>query len=94
MSQKDVKKKPQKKSFDIQVYDLLKQGLNQNQISKKLNTSRQRIAYYTHKLRSEGVVSYKGYGVYTVPTCCATVWNKISPTINNTATTIIEPTPI
>jgi len=60
------KKKVGDVNFYLTIYDLLKQGKNPAKISKELNLSKQRIAYYTTRLKKEGIVRKKSNGVWEI----------------------------
>lgn len=54
------------KDFYFTLIKLLKQGKNPSSISKQLNVSKQKINYYIRKLKNEGKLIKKGYGVWEV----------------------------
>jgi len=52
--------------FYFTLLCLLKEGKRPSVISKELNTSKQKIAYYTTILKELGFIEKKGYGVWEV----------------------------
>jgi len=56
------------KDFYFTIFELLKKGLYPAKISKKLNISKQRANFYIRKLKKDGIIEKKGYGVWEVKT--------------------------
>lgn len=61
---KDVKKSTGCKDFYMSILELIEEGKNPNQISKELNTTRQRVNYYIASLKMKGLIKNIGYGVW------------------------------
>ena len=64
---KEVKKhleKEVKKSFLLDILNLLNEGKNLSQISKILKVSKQKLNYYTTRLKEKGLIRKIGYGVW------------------------------
>lgn len=53
-------------NFYFTILQLLKKGKTPTDISKELNTSKQKISYYTRRLKEFGLIEKKGYGVWEV----------------------------
>lgn len=64
---KEVKKqleKEVKKIVLLDIINLINEGKNLSQISKKLNISKQKLHYYTRRLKEKGLIRKIGYGVW------------------------------
>ena len=65
---KEVQLLHQKQKLYFTVWELLKQGKNPATISKELNITKQKISYYTTRLKELGVIEKVGYGTWKVKT--------------------------
>lgn len=54
------------KKLYLTIFELFKEGKNPNQISKELSMSKQKLHYYTHKLKELGYIQKIGYGTWEV----------------------------
>jgi len=62
---KEVKKEVKKK-FLFDIVNALKKGKNPTKISDEMNISKQKLNYYIHKLKDQGIIKKIGYGVWEV----------------------------
>ena len=63
---KQVKILTDKKNFNFTILSLLKQGKNPAKISKDLSISMPNLAYYLRRMKKEGLIIKRGYGVWEV----------------------------
>lgn len=66
MSVKEVKKEVKSQNFYLSIFNQIREGKRPAQIKKELNISKQNLQYYINKLKKEGYISKKGYGVWEV----------------------------
>lgn len=50
----------------LTIFELIKEGKNPSQIAKQLNISKQKLSYYTKKLKERSFIQKKGYGTWEV----------------------------
>jgi len=60
------KRRADEVNFYLFLLDLLKQGKSPAQISKEFNISKQRIYYYTTRLKKQGIIKKKQNGVWEI----------------------------
>lgn len=53
-----------RKNLYLSIYELIKRGKNPSKICKELSISKQKLYYYTHKLKEKGLIEKLGYGVW------------------------------
>jgi len=56
------------KKLYFTIFDLFKKGKNPTQISKELNISKTKLAYYIRRLKELGIVKKVGYGTWELQT--------------------------
>jgi len=57
-----------KKVLYLSIWNKIKEGKNQKQISKELNIKQQNVSYYLRRLKKLGIVRKLGYGVWETTT--------------------------
>jgi hypothetical protein len=63
---KQVKILTTKNNFNFTILSLLKQGKNPAKISKDLSISMPNLAYYLRRMKKDGLIVKRGYGVWEV----------------------------
>lgn len=63
---KQVKKEVKSKELYFTIYRKLKEGKGPSQITLELNLSKQLLQYYINRMKREGRIIKKGYGVWEV----------------------------
>lgn len=61
---KQVKNSSQAKSFYFTIFNQIKEGKNPAKICKDLSISKQKLNYYIRRLKKEGHIVKRGYGVW------------------------------